>query len=58
MNEPSDYQTRALIWLEIAERSPHVKEQASALAQDWLTLARLQEALRAPSERPDHKISN
>jgi hypothetical protein len=46
MNGPSDYRTRALIWLEIAERSPAFKEQASVLAQDWLTMAYLEDMLR------------
>jgi hypothetical protein len=45
MNQPTDYRTRALIWLEIAERSLAFKEQASALAQDWQTLAHLEDLL-------------
>jgi hypothetical protein len=47
-----DYRTRALIWLEIAERSAAFKERAAALADQWLTLARLEETLgRRDSER-------
>jgi hypothetical protein len=49
---PPDYRTRALIWLELAKRSPAFSEQASALAQDWLTFARLQEMFRAGSDAP------
>jgi hypothetical protein len=43
-----DHRTRALIWLEIAERSKAFKEQAAALADDWLTLAHLEEMSRRP----------
>jgi hypothetical protein len=38
-----DHRTRALIWLEIAERSTAFKEQAAKLAKDWLMLAHLEE---------------
>jgi hypothetical protein len=58
MDELADYQTRALIWLEIAQRSPAFKEQASALPQDWLTLASLQKMLRAGSAGSDAPNSN
>jgi hypothetical protein len=44
-----------MIRLEIAKRSSVFKEQASALAQDWLTLAHLQEIARLPQRDRDDK---
>jgi len=51
-----DYRTRALIWLEVAERSVAFKDQAAALAAEWLTLAHLEEMLQRPGSERTGKV--
>ena len=41
MQFSDDCRSRALVLMEIANKSPRFKEQALALAESWLTLANI-----------------
>jgi hypothetical protein len=46
----SECRGHALVWLEIAGRSEAFKDQANHLAEQWLTLAILQDWLNHPAD--------